>query len=115
MSDSEHQGNGFFSGLVMGAVLGAGLFYFLTSTEKGQEIKKELEEKGEEALDDLGNLVADIEKKGQEFKKKAVEVQADLEKEVKQKKEKELSQIKKLQERGQKAVKFFTRNGKPLA
>lgn len=115
MSDSERQGNGFFSGLVLGALLGAGLFYFLTSTEKGQEIRKELEEKGEGALDNLGNLVADIEKKSQEFKEKAAKAQIDLEKEVKQKKEKELSQIKKLQERGRKAVKFFTRNGKSLA
>lgn len=124
MNDSDcHCGrnNGFFSGLLFGALITGGLVYFLTSTKKGKEIKKQLREKGEDALDYLADLVDEVEEKGKQFKDKAKAVQTELEEkasslkqEVVKEAQEGLSQIDQLQERGRQAVKFFTRNGKPL-
>lgn len=121
MNDHEHHDNNFFSGLVLGALLGAGFFWFLTSTEEGKKVKKQLKEKSQDTLDNLSDIVAELEEKGEEFKQKAKEIQAELEEKVGDVKEEVvgeakvgLSQIEKLRERGRKAVKFFTRNGKPL-
>lgn len=110
MSD-DHCGENFFTGLVLGAIFGAGVFYFLTSTEEGKKVKKRLAEKSEDVLDNLADLIGKIEEKGEEFKKKAQKVQAELEEKAATS---SLSQIEKLRERGRWAVKFFTRNGKPL-
>jgi len=124
-SKNNESSPNFFSGLVLGAILGAGLYYYLTATEKGkkvgQQVKQKALEKGEEALDGLNELVGDIEQKGEEFRKKAQKVQARLEKKAKTMQTKadsevkeQLTHIKKLQERGRQAAKFFTRNGKAL-
>lgn len=122
MSDSECRcHSNFFSGLLFGALITGGLIYFLTSTKKGKEIKKQLREKGEDALDHLADLINEVEEKGKQFKDKAKAVQTELEEkasslkqEVVKEAKKGLSQIDQLQERGRQAVKFFTRNGKPL-
>lgn len=111
MNDHEHHDNNFFSGLVLGALLGAGFFWFLTSTEEGKKVKKQLKEKSQDALDNLGDIVAELEEKGEEFNQRAKEIQVELEEKAALP---ALSQIEKLRERGRKAVKFFTRNGKPL-
>lgn len=122
MSDEEHQGYNLFTGLIMGIIIGAGVVYFLTSTEEGKRVKKQLKEKGEDVLDDLTDIIEEVEEKGEEFKKKALEVQGQLEektgdvkKEITQEVKEGLSQIEELRERGRRAVKAFTRNGKPLA
>lgn len=112
MSDNGHHGENFLTGLVLGAILGAGFFYFLTSTEEGKKVKKRLAEKSEDVLDSLADLIGEIEEKGEEFKKKAQGIQVELEEKAALP---ALSQIEKLRERGRRAVKFFTRNGKPLA
>jgi len=121
MSDRERHG-GFFQGLIMGALIGAGAFYFLTQTEEGEKFKKRLKKKSEETLDNLAELVDDFETKGEEFREKAKEIQAQLEEKIKDTREEvaeeaqeKLGHIEKLRERGRKASKkFFTKNGKPL-
>lgn len=111
MSEDEHRSESFLIGLVLGAILGAGFFYFLTSTEEGKEVKKNLREKSEDALRNLADLAKEIEEKGEEFKKGVQKVQAELEEKSANS---ALSQIEKLRERGRRVAKFFTRNGKPL-
>ncbi|MGB9706792.1 MAG: YtxH domain-containing protein [Microgenomates group bacterium] len=111
MSDSERGSESFLTGLVLGAILGAGFVYFLSSTKEGEKVKKRLRERSEDVLDNLADLIREIEEKGKEFKKKAKEVQVELEEKAAAP---ALSQIEKLRERGRRAVKFFTRNGKPL-
>jgi gas vesicle protein len=121
MSDRDHQG-GFFQGLIMGALIGAGAFYFLTQTEEGEKVRQQLKKKGEEALDNLGELVEDFEAKGEEFKTRAKEIQTQLEektkdvsKEIVEEAQEKLGHIEQLRERGRVASKkFFVRNGKPL-
>lgn len=121
MADRDHNG-GFFSGLVLGALVGAGLFYFLTSTEEGEKVKKQLQKKGKLALDNLADLIEEFEEKGEEFKKRAKQIQGELEEKAKDVKEgvaeeakEQLTHIEELRERGRKASKkFFTRNGKSL-
>jgi gas vesicle protein len=111
MNENSRNGESFLTGLVLGIILGAGFVYFLSSTEEGKIIKKRLKEKTENALDNLGELIEEIEEKGEEFKKKATEIQKQLEEKTS---EVNFSSIEKLRERGRRAVKFFTRNGKPL-
>lgn len=122
MSDRDRH-NGFLSGLVLGVLIGAGLYYFLTSTEEGKKVKKELKKKGEDALDNLADLIEEVEERGEEFKERAKGIQAELEEKAKDVREEvaeeakeQLTHIDKLRERGRKATKkFFTKNGKSLA
>jgi histidinol dehydrogenase len=121
MSDRDHQG-GFFQGLILGALIGVGAFYFLTQTKEGKRIGQQLRKKGEEALDDLGEMVEDLETKSEEFRIKAKEIQSQLEektqgvsKEIAEEAQEKLGHIEQLRERGRTASKkFFIRNGKPL-
>lgn len=122
MSDRDRNG-GFLSGLVLGVIIGAGLFYFLTSTEEGKKVKKQLREKGKDTLDNLAETISEFEEKGEEFKKKAEKLQAaleektkDIREEVAEEAKEQLTHIDKLRERGRKATgRFFTKNGKSLA
>lgn len=118
MKDREGGGSNFFRGLVCGALMGAGLFYFLNHTEEGKKVKKKIKKQGEEALDDLKEIIGNLEEKGKEFKEKAKEIQVQLEAksegEGAGKARGDLSQIEKLRARGRKAAKLFTRHGKPL-
>ena len=122
MSERDNSASGFFQGLIMGALIGAGAFYFLTQTEEGEKVKKRIKKKSEEALDNLAELVEEFEEKGEEFRARAKEIQVKLEEKAKNVKEEvaeeaqeKLSHIEKLRKRGRLASKtFFTRNGKPL-
>ncbi len=118
----ENRGNNFLGGLILGSVIGAGLYYFLTSTEEGKRIKTRIKEKSEEALDSLDDLIAEIENKGEDFKQKAKQIQAQLEEkaasiqgQATSEAKEQLAHINQLRERGREAVNFFTRNGKPLS
>jgi len=111
MNENNKSGESFLTGLVLGIILGAGFVYFLSSTEEGKVIKKRLKEKTGDALDNLKELIEEIEEKGEEFKKKAVEIQKQIEEKTSQS---NFSSIEKLRERGRRAIRFFTRNGKPL-
>ena len=122
MDEQSNRGHNFFTGLVLGTALGAGLYYFLTSTQEGRRIKQQLKEKSGDVLDNLSDLVDEIEERGEEFKKKAKQVQAQLEQkaknikgEVVEEAKEQLDYIKQLRERGRQAAQFFTRNGKPLS
>lgn len=117
----DREGGGFFQGLLMGALLGAGAYYWLTQTKEGEKVKKQLKKKSEEALDNLGELVEDFEVRGEEFRTKAEEIQAKLEAEVEkatggeaEEAQEKLTHIEKLRKRGRIASKKFTKNGKPL-
>jgi polyhydroxyalkanoate synthesis regulator phasin len=122
MSDRHHS-NGFLNGLILGALLGAGAFYFLTSTEEGKKIKKDLQEKGKDALENLADLIAEVEERGEEFKQRAKKIQAQLEEKAKslqvrvaEEAQEQLAHIDSLRERGREVGgRFFTKGGKSLA
>lgn len=114
MCDCEKKSGNFLTGLVLGALAGVGLVYFLTSTKEGKKIKEQIEEKGSDVLDELQDLVADLEEKSLEFKAKAAKVEEALEDKATAGADVALSQIEKLRVRGRSAVKSFVRNGKPL-
>jgi hypothetical protein len=121
MSDFEEKSGSFFRGLIFGILVGAGLYYFLTSTEEGEKLKAKIKERSQDAFGDLAEIIEELEEKGEFFKKKAELVREDLENKVRFLKGEEaveaksqLSQIDRLRERGRKAAKLFTRNGKPL-
>lgn len=118
MEKRDHEGSSFFTGAFLGALVGAGIAFLFLSDEK---TKKKLKRKGEDALDNLGELVTEVEKKGKEFSRKAQEVKTDLEEKAKSGKlsseaREKLIHIDKLRERGRKATgRFFTRSGKKLS
>ena len=122
MGKTEGKGISFLKGFLLGALSGAGLFYFLTSTGEGKRVKEKIKKQGKDILVSLAEIISQLEKKGEEFKKKAIKLQQELEEETRRVSgkiadgvKKEISQIGKLRQRSRKAVKFFTRNGKPLS
>jgi gas vesicle protein len=122
MNEEQNKGN-FFRGLLTGAILGAVAVWFLDSTKKGEEIKEQIKEKGEETLGSLKNLVENLEEKGEEFKKQVNKVKQNLEekakdvrKEVVEEAKESLAKVEELEEKGHRAAqKFFTRQGKKLS
>ncbi|MCX6725845.1 MAG: YtxH domain-containing protein [Candidatus Shapirobacteria bacterium] len=123
MSEDNLQANNFIKGLITGAVIGTGLVWFLNSTDKGKEIKKEIKDKSEDVLDNLSDLVQDFEEKGQEFKEKVIQVKKDFEEKAKdfrqdiiEEGKMGLDRVEELEEKSHKAAqKFFTRKGKSLS
>jgi len=122
VSDQD-RGGGYLQGLIMGALIGAGLYYVLTSTKEGKKVKKILKEEGEGVLGDLAKLTTDLEKKGEVFRTEVNRLQAELEERVEDGSEEEvveaknkLNHIDYLRDRGRRATKkFFVRNGKTLS
>jgi gas vesicle protein len=123
MSEENNNGGNFFRGLVTGAVLAGVAVWFLNSTKKGEEVKEQIKEKGEETLGNLKDLVENFEEKGEEFKKQVNRVKEDLEekfkdvrKEVVEEAKEGLAKVEELEEKGHRAAqKFFTRQGKKLS
>lgn len=122
MSDSDNSLSNLITGLVLGALVGAGFYYFLTQTEEGKKVKRIVKDKGEDLLDELTEIVEDIENKGKHFKERVQVAQSQLEekvgdikKEVCEEAKEGLSQIDQLRERGRRAAKFFLRHGRSLA
>lgn len=121
--DANHKKSSFLPGLVTGLIVGAGALYYLTQTEEGKKLKKKLVVKGEEALEGIKEIVADLEEKGEELKDRAKELQAQLEDkasqvkaEVRAEAEEKVVEVEKLRERGRAAAKkFFHKGGKSLA
>jgi polyhydroxyalkanoate synthesis regulator phasin len=121
VSDRHH--DGFLNGLILGALFGAGAVYFLTSTEEGKKIKKDLQEKGKDALENLADLISEVEERGGEFKQRAKTIQAQLEEKAKslqvrvaEEAQEQLAHIDTLRERGREVSKrFFTKGGRTLA
>lgn len=119
----DRRENSLWPGLVLGVLIGAGVVYYLTSTDEGKKVKEKLKKKGEDALGGLGEIISELEEKGEEFKKKAKQIQDKLEEEAKDVKEgvaeeaqKKLDYIEELCRRGRRVTKrSFTRNGKNLA
>jgi gas vesicle protein len=120
---NKNNENGFFKGLFLGAIIGAGAYYFLTSTKEGKKIKTKIALKTDEALGDLTETITDFEKKAEKFKNMALDVQKDLnekarfvEGEAKEEIKKKIQEISDLKSRGKQASKvFFTKNGKSLS
>ncbi len=107
----EQKQSNFLSGIVLGAVLGAGAFYLLT-TDEGQKAAKKFKKQAGPILEDLVSELeeksADLTDKAEDLKEeveeKLEEVKETLEPEVKVKMEKSLDRIEELQERGRKAI-----------
>jgi len=128
MSDCNND-KSFLLGLMIGGVIAGGLV-FLFGTDKGKEVRKELKERGEDVLDDLDEVLAELEEKRKELKKKAEKVKEEVvqhvgdlkekaSEEVMEKLDDTLANIEALQERGREATatlrkKYFLKDGKRL-
>ena len=66
MSDHHHHdsGSGFLNGLILGAVIGAGIALLL-GTKKGKELADEMSQKGLSLLDNFEDTFAEIEEDAQ--------------------------------------------------
>jgi gas vesicle protein len=129
MSDC-HNDNSFFLGVILGAVIGAGAV-FLFGTEKGEEVRGDLRDRGEDLLEDLTPVIKQLEEKGQEIKKsaekttrqlvkKAGQVEKEVSSEAVEKISDTLEQLENLQEKGRQATadlrkRYFIKNGRKLS
>lgn len=98
------------SGFVMGALVGAA-FVFFSGTKRGKRMAKVMRQKGGQTLKDLEGLVKEIEEKGSTFTQKAKVATTELKKQAKSKQKqvatvakKQLTHIKKLQQKGRAAA-----------
>lgn len=107
----EQKQNNFLTGVLLGALVGAGAAYFLT-TDEGKKITKKIKKEAGPLFEDL---VSDLEEKSKDLAEKAEEVKEEVvEKleevkenfpiEVQEKLDESLGRIEKLQERGRKAI-----------
>ena len=108
--DGNHrQETGFSAGLFWGALLGAvGMFLF--ATKKGQKLQQFLREHGERALEEIEEIYEEAEASRKDGE---AEELPKLESETGPK-TKTIGHIAKLQERGRKVARYFTRAGKVL-
>lgn len=134
MSEEENEkaSGGFVLGLILGAFLGAVVFFFL-GTERGRKLKKELQKKGSLTFKDVAEILQELQEKKEVFKekveekieeikergaeegKKAQKTVAEIEKQIKQETDELPSHLQQIQEKGRLiAHKFFRRNGKSL-
>lgn len=97
MNDENNESNnGFWIGLIVGGILGAGASYLLGIEDK-EEAKKKLLQKGKWLLENFEEIGEKVEEKGEEIKEKATEQVAEVKKEVEEK-------VKDLPEIAQEAV-----------
>jgi gas vesicle protein len=87
MSDNGPRPDGkFLIGLVIGGIVGAGAVYLL-ATKEGKKVRKEVEEKGKELVDDLHEKIEDFEVSGKELLKKGEEIKEQVVEQLEDKKE----------------------------
>jgi len=124
MSENKSSGGGgnFLIGLALGAIAGAAIYFYLDETPEGKKKIKEIKDESKDALSHLTEIVEDLEVKKAEIAQKTERIGKELEakiieakKEITIEAEAGLSQIEKLQARGRKFAKFFTRGGKPVS
>lgn len=115
MSDckcNSGENKGFWSGLFLGGLLGAGLIVFL-QTKEGKKIAQELMEKGEELTDELQDKIEDV---GQ----KAEEIKGEVTDQTMAKLDTALAKLEEAQVKAQETTevirkRFFTKAGKKLS
>lgn len=91
MDNDRGRSGSFFSGVVLGAVIGAGLT-FLLGTPKGKEVRKKIRdqypdffEKVDDVLEDLGDKYGDVVDQVKELEEQVAEKSADTKTVVKEK------------------------------
>lgn len=110
MCDQKHNNN-FLTGILLGAIVGAGASYLMT-TDEGKKIAKKIKKEAGPLIEDL---VSDLEEKTQDLTEKAEEVKDEMVEKLEEVKEnfptdvqkkldESLVRIEKLQERGRKAI-----------
>ena len=99
MNEEIWEIKGFLRGLFWGIILSVGALVFF-ETEKGQKLKKKLEIKGEDLLEEIEDLVERAEKKSQELLDSAQEVGAEIKEKAEENLGVSLSHIEALQEHG---------------
>lgn len=83
MSNDEGKNKVFFTGLLVGGLLGAAAAYVL-GTEDKEELKRQLKKKGKLLLDSLDDLGEKAEKAGKKVERKIVKQSVVISKQVKQ-------------------------------
>lgn len=99
MNEELREIKGFLRGLFWGIILSVGALVFF-ETEKGQKLKKKLEIKGEDLLEELEDLVERAEKKSQELFEEAQEVGEEIKEKAEENLGVSLGHIEVLQEHG---------------
>lgn len=126
----SNQKNGLLEGIVLGAIVGIGVYYFL-GTDEGEKLQKTFKKKASPYLDEAADVLEELKDQSTDLLEKAQEVKETLEEKFEDKKEQiedvvsdklesSLSHIEELQERGREATatirkRFFKNTKKPAA
>jgi len=121
MSENDGNSGNFFTGLVLGSLLGAAAYYYLKETAQGQKTAQKIKAGADQAIGNIGDLVDDLENQKDELGQKTEQIGRELDEKLKQVKKEitaeaqaGLEQINELQERGRKIAKYFTHRGRPV-
>ena len=89
--NNEHKDNRFWFGFFIGGLIGAAIIVLL-GTKEGKKIKKLLEKKGKDVLEDLGEKVDDLKEKREELIEKGEVLKDQVVEQIIEKKE-ELTEV----------------------
>lgn len=101
--ESADNHSGFWTGIIIGGLVGAGIAYFLNKDENG-ETRKLLQKKGRLILDSLGGYGRDIADKKEEVEKAVIATTEDLQKQAKEAAEEAGKKIDDLKEQAEKVI-----------
>jgi len=118
---AKDSSGGFLIGVALGAIVGVAIYYFLDETPQGKKTVKKIEGEIKDNVSSLGDIIKNIDDKKTEISQKVDKIERELESKIIQVKEEiiqdvesNLSQVEKLQTRGRKFAKFFTKAGRPV-
>ena len=96
--------------------MGLGAYFFLTRTEEGRKVGRQIKDTGSQAVDELAEMVEDLEEKSQALRSQAAAVQVKIKQRVESVSDNlDKEGIEEIQQRGRKLVnRFFTRNGQSV-
>lgn len=121
MKETKQGSGGFLIGMALGTLVGAAIYYFLDDTSPGKKTVKKIGDGAQDAITGLKEIVQDIDGEKDQIAQKTEKIGREIEEKISQAKqeiaqevEKSLDQIEKLQSRGRKFVRFFTKGGRPV-
>lgn len=114
MSENNENNNGFWAGIILGGLVGAGIAYFFSSKDQ-EKNRRAIQVKGKQLLNGINNFGEDALERGEEIKeavvdtaedwqKQAVKTVAKAEKKIDEFKEEAAGVIEKVQETAQDAI-----------
>ncbi len=105
--ESADNHSGFWTGIIIGGLVGAGIAYFINKDKNG-ETRKLLQKKGKWILDSLGGYGREIIREDEKVEKEVVSQTEDLQKQAEKTAEQVEKKIDEVKQEAQKAIEKVT-------